>query len=87
MAATSTRSGSPRQGGARGGRTGRWPLSSWGDKAFFIYGFAKNERASINDKEERALKSFANELLGYDASTIMRALNAGALRKLRCNDE
>ena len=27
-----------------------------GNKAFFIYGFAKNERANIGDKELRALK-------------------------------
>ncbi len=58
-----------------------------GDKAFFVYGFAKNERANINDKEVRALKAIANELLGYDARAIKRALDAGALRELRCNDE
>ena len=58
-----------------------------GDKAFFVYGFAKNERANINDKEERALKAIANELLGYDARVIKRALDAGALCELRCNDE
>ena len=58
-----------------------------GDKACFIYGFAKNERANISDKEERALKAIANELLGYDVRTIRKVLAAGALRELRCNDE
>ena len=57
------------------------------DKAFFIYGFAKNERANINGKEERALKAIANELFGYDARATKKALDAGALRELRCNDE
>lgn len=57
-----------------------------GDKAFFVYGLAKNERSNISDKEERALKAIANELLGYDARAIKRALDAGALRELRCND-
>ena len=58
-----------------------------GNKAFFVYGFAKNERSNINDREERALKALANELLEYDARAIKRALDAGALRELRCNDE
>lgn len=34
-----------------------------GDKAFFIYGFAKNERANVSGKELRALRLLAKELL------------------------
>ena len=58
-----------------------------GDRPFFIYGFAKNERSNISDKEERALKAIANELLGYDVRAIKKVLDGGALRELRCNDE
>lgn len=58
-----------------------------GDKAIFIYGFAKNERANIDDREERALKALAKELLAYSPRAIAMALKAGALRKLRCSNE
>ncbi len=36
-----------------------------GNKAFFVYGFAKNERANINAKQLKALKLLATQLLGY----------------------
>ena len=35
------------------------------DKAFFIYGFAKNQRDNINDNELKALKRLASELFKY----------------------
>jgi len=31
------------------------------DKAFFIYGYAKNQRDHINEKDLKALKAFASE--------------------------
>ena len=48
-----------------------------GDKAFFIHGFAKNERANVSDKELRALKSLAKELLNYTAPALAKATKAG----------
>lgn len=56
-------------------------------RAFFVYGFPKNSRANIDDKEERALKVLAKELLSYDAKAIRKALTANVIRKLRCDDE
>jgi hypothetical protein len=50
-----------------------------GDKAFFIYGFAKNERGNVNEKELQALKLLAKELLGYTATSLDKALRAGEL--------
>ncbi len=49
------------------------------DKAFFVYGFAKNERANISDKELKALKLLATELLGYSKQALARAIKAGEL--------
>jgi hypothetical protein len=50
-----------------------------GDKAFFIYGFAKNERASIAVKELKALKLLASEVLSYRNPALIKAIRAGEL--------
>ena len=49
------------------------------DKAFFSYGFAKSERANINQKELKALKLLAAELLGYSNRALAKAIQAGEL--------
>ena len=58
-----------------------------GDKAFFIYGFAKNERANVSDKELRALKMLAKELLNYAAPVLAKAMKAGELIEIEVNDD
>jgi hypothetical protein len=50
-----------------------------GNKAFFVYGFAKNARANIKDDELKALKRYAQELLGYSDKALTKAINYGAL--------
>ncbi len=57
-----------------------------GDKVFFIYGFAKNERANVSDKELRALKLLAKELLNYAAPALAKATKAGELIEIEVND-
>lgn len=52
------------------------------EKAFFIVGFAKNEKDNINSKEETALKRFAKELLGYTDEQLKKALAAGELDEI-----
>ncbi len=49
------------------------------DKVFFIYGFAKNERANINQKELKALKLLAEQLLSYTPAALAKAAKAGEL--------
>ncbi len=55
------------------------------DKAFFIYGFAKNERANISQRELKALKLLAAELLGYDKLALGQAIEAGELIEVTNN--
>jgi hypothetical protein len=50
-----------------------------GDKAFFVYGFAKSERADVSAKELRALKLLARELLSYTKPALAKAVKAGKL--------
>ena len=49
------------------------------DRAFFIYGFAKNARANIKENEEKALKIYARELLSYSDKSLEKALMVGVL--------
>lgn len=58
-----------------------------GDKAFFVYGFAKSERANVSDKELRALKLLAKELLNYAAPALAKAMQAGELIEIEVNDD
>ena len=55
-------------------------------KAFFLYGFAKNARANISDKELKALRLLAAELLGYTDVALAKAVRAGELIEV-VNDE
>ncbi len=49
------------------------------DKAFFIFGFAKNERTNINAKELKSLKLLADELLNYSNKRLERAIKVNEL--------
>ncbi len=47
------------------------------DKAIYIYGFSKNEKANISKKELLGLKEFAKILLGLSCDEIKIALKNG----------
>lgn len=53
------------------------------DQAFFIYGFAKNQRSNISVKEKQALKRLARELLGYSDKQLRQAVKHGALTEIK----
>lgn len=50
-----------------------------GERAFFMYGYPKNERANINHDELKALRLLAKELLGYNEQGLIKAIKAGEL--------
>jgi hypothetical protein len=56
-----------------------------GDKAFFVYGFAKNVRANISEKELRALKLYADILLNYSKTELDTAVKCGELIEVMNN--
>jgi hypothetical protein len=56
-----------------------------GNKAFFIYGFDKNERGNISQKELRALRRLAAELLGYREQSLKKALKTKELSEVMSN--
>ncbi len=50
-----------------------------GDRAFFIFGFAKNERANIDVLELRALKLMAKTLLEKSNTKLKKDLEASVI--------
>ena len=45
-----------------------------GERAFFMYGFFKNERSNIDRRELEVFKKISNTLLGQDDSKLNKAL-------------
>lgn len=50
---------------------------------FFIYGFAKNERATISEQEEIALKKLAKIYFGFSDAQLSQAIQAGQLVEVK----
>lgn len=57
-----------------------------GDKAFFVYGFAKNARDNISADELKALKHLAKELLSYSDKALTEAIRHGALIEVESDE-
>jgi hypothetical protein len=53
------------------------------DKAIFIYGYAKNTRDNISQKEEEALKDLAKYFLSFDEKQTANAVKIGELIEVK----
>ena len=73
----------------RGKRGGARTLIAFrrGERAVFLYGYPKNERASISNRELEALRLLAAELLSYNDQDIEKAISAGELIEVHNNDQ
>lgn len=71
----------------RGKRGGARTLvaTNRGDRWFFVFGFAKNERANVSGEELEALQALAADLLAFAASELESLVGAGALQEI-CHD-
>jgi len=56
------------------------------EKAFFIYGFAKNERANIKPDELKALKRYAKQLLKYNEQALKTMVKKGKIIEVNSNE-
>lgn len=54
-----------------------------GDKAFFIFGFAKNAQDNVTAVELQALKRLARNLLSYPPAVLASAVAAGELIEIK----
>lgn len=52
-----------------------------GDRWFFVFGFEKNQRANINDKELEALQALAADLLNHTTDQLQAAVADGMLQE------
>lgn len=58
-----------------------------GTRAFFVHGFAKNERDNINDDELTAFKKLAAKMLNYKDAELIEAVNKNTLTEITCNGQ
>ncbi len=58
-----------------------------GTAAFFVHGFAKNEKDNIGKDELAALKKFAAGVLAYDDNAIARVVKSGTLVEVTCDEK
>lgn len=57
-------------------------LYKQGDKAFFVYGFAKNERENISEQEEEDLKVLAKEILTMSEEKLSELIKTRIYREV-----
>jgi hypothetical protein len=75
----------PGQGKSSGFRT--LIVFQAGARAFFIHGFAKNEKDNIRNDELAAARKLASELLFYDDKAIARVVASGTLLEVMCDEK
>jgi hypothetical protein len=75
-----------RQGQGKSGGFRAVILYRRGERAFFVYGFSKSDRANISRDELAALKELATEMLSYDDAQIEKAIEAESLVEVKCNE-
>ena len=58
-----------------------------GERAVFLYGFAKSERDNIKDEELATLKEIAAAWLEAETERLQTALREGVLQEVPYDDE
>ena len=73
----------------RGKRGGFRTLLAYrkGVRAFFVLGFAKNERANIDARDFKALSKLADELLSYTNAALKKLIRDGQLVEIEVEDD
>lgn len=57
------------------------------ERAFFVHGFAKNERDNIRDEELDAFKMLAAMMMAYGDDALDKAIENGTLTEVMCSDK
>lgn len=52
------------------------------DRAFFVYGFPKNQKSNISNQELKALKKLASQLLSYSNDDLNKAIKNGVFQEV-----
>lgn len=57
-----------------------------GNKAFFVYGFAKSERENIDKDEERGFKDLARVTFSLSDDDLTSLVKKGVYQEVKCDD-
>ncbi|KAF0249982.1 MAG: hypothetical protein FD167_620 [bacterium] len=57
------------------------------NKAFFVYGFAKNEQANIAEHEERAFKDLAIKFFTYSDDELAQAVADETFKEINSDEQ
>jgi len=70
------------QGQGKRGGVRTLVATNLGGRWFFMFAFAKNERANISKVELRALQELASDFLAFDQKDLQQALQSDVLREI-----
>ncbi len=76
-----------RQGQGRSGGHRNIIVYRSGDRAVFMFGFAKSEREDLEPDELADLKATAKLLLAFDAGELNKAVDNQELWEVMCDDQ
>jgi hypothetical protein len=71
-----------RQGRGKRGGYRTIVLFGQGERAFFVYGFAKSKMENIGENDENNYKALAKRLMGYSDMELETAVNAGEFMEI-----
>lgn len=74
------------KGGGKSGGFRTIILFRVGARAFFVHGFAKNEKDNIDEKELAAFKLLATRLQGLSDTELTKVIKNGTLTEVMCDD-
>lgn len=57
-----------------------------GDKAFFVYGFAKKDQSNISKQDERNFKASAKEVLSFSDTMLHEYVALGIFEEIKADD-
>ena len=76
-----------RKGGGRSGGFRTIVLFRRGELAFFVYGFAKSERANLRRDELATFRLLADEYLALNRDAVAAAQAVGTIIEVKCDDQ
>ena len=76
-----------RQGEGKSGGYRSIILFRRGERAFFVFGFAKNEQANIDASDERDFKELAKVLLAASVDDLKKLVQQGEFVEVKCHEQ
>lgn len=57
-----------------------------GDRAFFVFGYAKSDRENITKEELKGFRELAKQMLNYDVEQLESAVRNETLSEVNCHE-